>query len=157
MTMTIPNWLTGGMAAAFFIFAMVFPLPEGAASAHLTFALVVLLVGVFSYHKMNAGAGLMKFYAAAALWMGADVPFFALVLVSTSLASVYAFAQGQWRADRDITVAPFAYAAFLLCFPYTESWSALSVSHADRLAATLPPVMQPRAGHPLPSSIRLSK
>ncbi|WP_281349266.1 A24 family peptidase [Parvibaculum sedimenti] len=69
-TMTIPNWLTLGLALAFFITAPLVGVPLSEIALHASAGLALLLVGMAAFAMGWIGGGDAKFVAAASLWVG---------------------------------------------------------------------------------------
>ncbi len=69
-TMTIPNWLTLGLALAFFIGALLVGMPLTEIARHASAGLALLLVGMGLFSMGWIGGGDAKFVAAASLWVG---------------------------------------------------------------------------------------
>lgn len=69
-TMTIPNWLTGGLAVAFFPAALVAGMPMMDMAAHLAVGLVALFVAMGLFALRVFGGGDAKLLAAVCLWLG---------------------------------------------------------------------------------------
>jgi prepilin peptidase CpaA len=79
----IPNWLTGGVAALYPVYALVSPIPTAWLGA-LAAAAAVFLFGLVLFARQLIGGGDVKLIAASTLWAGLDhLALFALV---TSLA-----------------------------------------------------------------------
>ncbi len=83
-TMTIPNWLCGALALAFFPAALASGLPLSTAGVHLGVGFAALLVGMGMFAARWLGGGDAKLLAAAALWLG--WPDTGTFLVVTALA-----------------------------------------------------------------------
>jgi len=78
-TMTIPNWISGLIAASFFAMALMVGLPLIEVFQSLGVALVVLIVGMAMFNFGWIGGGDAKLMTATALWMGwAYIPAFLL-------------------------------------------------------------------------------
>jgi prepilin peptidase CpaA len=77
LTLRIPNWLTGLIAALFFPMALLSGLPAEAYLEHIMTGFGLLIVGFFLFAFGLFGGGDAKMLAAAALWFGwpASVPF----------------------------------------------------------------------------------
>lgn len=69
-TMTIPNWLSAGLAAAFFAIAPLAGLPFHDIALHTSAGLAMLAVGFALFVPGWIGGGDAKFFAATALWLG---------------------------------------------------------------------------------------
>ena len=69
-TMTIPNWLTLGLALAFFIAAPLVGVPLSEIALHASAGFSLLLVGMAAFAMGWIGGGDAKFVAAASLWVG---------------------------------------------------------------------------------------
>jgi prepilin peptidase CpaA len=70
MTLTIPNWLTAGLALLFPVAAVLAGLDLADLAAHLGVGFAALLVGVAIFAFGFAGGGDAKLFAAGALYMG---------------------------------------------------------------------------------------
>ncbi len=69
-TMTIPNWLTAGLAAAFLVLAPMAGLGLEAIAWHLAAGAAMLIVGFGMFSAGWIGGGDAKLFAATALWLG---------------------------------------------------------------------------------------
>jgi prepilin peptidase CpaA len=69
-TMTIPNWLTAGLAAAFFAVAPFAGLGLADIALHASAGLAMLVVGFSLFALGWIGGGDAKFFAATSLWLG---------------------------------------------------------------------------------------
>jgi len=69
-TMTIPNWVSISLAAAFGPAALAAGLSPGEIGTHLSFAAVVLLACAALFYLGVFGGGDAKVIAAASLWIG---------------------------------------------------------------------------------------
>lgn len=69
-TMTIPNWLTAGLAAAFFALAPFAGLGAGEIAWHAATGATMLAVGFALFSFGAIGGGDAKLFAATALWLG---------------------------------------------------------------------------------------
>lgn len=69
-TMTIPNWMSGVLIAAFFPAAFVAGVGPGAMLVHLAVAAGVLVVAAGMFALRWLGGGDAKIMAAASLWLG---------------------------------------------------------------------------------------
>lgn len=69
-TMTIPNWLTLGLALAFFITTPLVGVPFSEIALHASAGLALLLLGMGAFAMGWIGGGDAKFVAAASLWLG---------------------------------------------------------------------------------------
>lgn len=81
LTMTIPNRITLGLAAAFFFVAPLMGLSIGEIMMHVAVGSLVLIFGILLFAVGGFGGGDAKLLAAAALWIGLDqlVPFLTYV------------------------------------------------------------------------------
>jgi prepilin peptidase CpaA len=81
---TIPNWMSGGLALAFFVAAPLVGAGWGVLGLHLAVGAAALLVGMGMFALGWIGGGDAKLFAAAGLWLGwpAAVTF----LIGTTLA-----------------------------------------------------------------------
>lgn len=81
LTMTIPNRLTFGLAAAFFVVAPIAGLTWHDLLMHLAAGSAMLIAGIVLFSLGWLGGGDAKLLAAAALWLGTEplVTFLALV------------------------------------------------------------------------------
>ncbi len=78
-TMTIPNWLSLALAAAFPVAALGLGLPAAVIGWHLAFGLALFVVGAGLFSLGMMGGGDVKLIAAAGVWMGAAAGFAFLV------------------------------------------------------------------------------
>jgi prepilin peptidase CpaA len=78
-TMTIPNWLSIVLVAAFPIAALGLGQPVAVIGWHLAFGLVLFAAGAGLFSLGMMGGGDVKIIAAAGVWMGAAVGFTFLV------------------------------------------------------------------------------
>jgi prepilin peptidase CpaA len=69
-TMTIPNWLTLGLALAFFVAAVFVDMPLKEIGLHASAGLALLLVGMGLFSMGWIGGGDAKLVAAGSLWVG---------------------------------------------------------------------------------------
>lgn len=69
-TMTIPNWLTGALAAAFVVLAPFAGLSLMEFGLHLSAGLAMLAVGFSMFCFGWIGGGDAKFFAATSMWLG---------------------------------------------------------------------------------------
>lgn len=69
-TMTIPNWLTLGLALAFFAFAPLVAMPLAEVGVHSAVGFAALLVGMGFFGMGWIGGGDAKLVAAIILWVG---------------------------------------------------------------------------------------
>jgi prepilin peptidase CpaA len=67
---TIPNSLTGTMAALFLPFALILGMPLGAFGQHVLAGLIALIVGFTMFARNFIGGGDAKLYAGIGLWLG---------------------------------------------------------------------------------------
>jgi prepilin peptidase CpaA len=83
LTMTIPNRITLGLAAAFFVAAPLMGLPPEQILMHTGAGLLVLAASIVLFALGGFGGGDAKLLSAAALWIGFDqlVPFLLYVTV----------------------------------------------------------------------------
>jgi prepilin peptidase CpaA len=83
LTMKIPNVLTLGFAAAFFVVAPVAGLNWSEMLSHLGAGSLILLAGIVLFSLGWVGGGDAKLLAAGALWLGFEplVPFLAYVAI----------------------------------------------------------------------------
>lgn len=97
LTMTIPNRITLGLAAAFFAVAPLTGLPLDQILIHAGAGLLVLVVSIVLFAVGGFGGGDAKLLAAAALWIGFDqlLPFLVYV---TIFGGVLAFAILYYRS-----------------------------------------------------------
>ena len=72
LTMTIPNRISVGLAAAFFVMALLTGLPPSDILMHVAAGLVVLAAGIVLYAVGGFGGGDAKLLAAGALWIGLE-------------------------------------------------------------------------------------
>lgn len=72
LTMTIPNRVTLGMAAAFFVAAPLMGLPPSEILMHAAAGALVLAAGIALFAVGGFGGGDAKLLAAGALWIGLD-------------------------------------------------------------------------------------
>ncbi len=70
MTMRIPNWLTGLVAALFFPLALASGMAVAQLGQHMAVGAVLLLVGYLLFSFGFIGGGDAKLMAAAGLWFG---------------------------------------------------------------------------------------
>jgi prepilin peptidase CpaA len=79
-TMTIPNWLTGALAVAFFVFAPLASMPLSEIALHAGVGFAALLVGMGFFAMRWIGGGDAKLMAAVALWtgVGQTLPYFVI-------------------------------------------------------------------------------
>jgi Flp pilus assembly protein protease CpaA len=80
----IPNWLTGGVAALYPLYALVSPMPVASLGVALAVAAAVFLFGFVLFARQLIGGGDVKLIAAVSLWTGLD--HLALFALFTSLA-----------------------------------------------------------------------
>ena len=69
-TMTIPNWLTLGLALAFFAITPIVGMPLAEVALHASAGFALLLIGMALFSRGWIGGGDAKFVAAASLWVG---------------------------------------------------------------------------------------
>lgn len=69
-TMTIPNWVSIALAAAFPVLALAFGVPLPLIGLHLVFGFAVLVVCFLLFQARIFGGGDAKLIAAAAVWTG---------------------------------------------------------------------------------------
>lgn len=69
-TMTIPNWLTLGLALTFFAVAPIVGMPLAEVGLHASAGFALLLIGMALFAMGWIGGGDAKFVAAASLWIG---------------------------------------------------------------------------------------
>jgi prepilin peptidase CpaA len=76
-TMTIPNWVSIALAAAFPVAALITGMPLQAIGLHLLFGFLVLAIGFLMFQVGLMGGGDAKLIAAGAVWtgFGAFLPF----------------------------------------------------------------------------------
>lgn len=72
LTMTIPNRITVGLAAAFFPAALLLGVPPEQILMHVGAGLLILAVGIVLFAVGGFGGGDAKLLAAGALWIGFD-------------------------------------------------------------------------------------
>lgn len=137
-TMTIPNWLTLALTAAFFVFAPLTAMPLAEIGLHVAVGFGVLLVGMAFFAKGWIGGGDAKLMAATALWVGwtQALPYFViasmlggaltlLILGFRNLPLPAVLVRQQWLSrlhDRGEGI-PYGLAlavAALLIFPETD-------------------------------------
>jgi prepilin peptidase CpaA len=97
---TIPNWISGVLALAFFLVAPLMELPVQSIGAHVVVGVVSLMAGMAMFAAGWIGGGDAKLFAAAALWLGPEAiaPFIlvtalaggALAVVLLNLRTVWA-------------------------------------------------------------------
>lgn len=89
-TMTIPNWVSIALAAAFPVIALAEGLSATAILVHLGFGLVVLLAGFLLFQFGVLGGGDAKLIASAAVWtgIGAFPPFAAWTMMVGGLLAL---------------------------------------------------------------------
>lgn len=77
-TMTIPNWLTLGLALFFFVAAAISSMPLREVGLHTAVGFVSLLIGMGLFSRGWIGGGDAKLMAAVAMWVGWDqaLPYF---------------------------------------------------------------------------------
>lgn len=90
LTMTIPNRITLGLAAVFFVAALLTGLPLDQILLHVAAGALVLVAGIALFAIGGFGGGDAKLLAAAALWIGFDqlVPFLACVTIFGGLLAI---------------------------------------------------------------------
>lgn len=137
-TMTIPNWLTLALAAAFLVFAPLAAMPLAEIALHAAVGFAALLVGMGFFAMRWIGGGDAKLMAAVALWVGwaQALPYFViasllggaltlLILGFRNLPLPAVLVRQQWLSrlhDRGEGV-PYGMAlaaAALLIFPETD-------------------------------------
>lgn len=96
LTMTIPNRLTLGIAAAFFVVAPIVGLPWHDYLSHLAAGAAMLVVGVVLFSMRLFGGGDAKLLAAAALWLGME-PLGPFLIYVTIFGGVLALAILAYR------------------------------------------------------------
>jgi prepilin peptidase CpaA len=104
LTLRIPNWLTGLVAASFFPMAIATGLPSDAYLWHIVAAAAMLVAGFGLFAFNLFGGGDAKLLAAAGLWFGwpAGMPFLAYTVLA---GGVLAAAVGIWsviQMDREV-------------------------------------------------------
>jgi prepilin peptidase CpaA len=67
---TIPNWIAGGLIAAFAMAALAFGLPAGTIGVDVAVGAAALATGMIMFALRWIGGGDAKLFAAAALWLG---------------------------------------------------------------------------------------
>ena len=72
-TMTIPNWVSLMLIGAFLALAPFIGLSWAQFGAHLAAGFGMLVIGFFFFTRGWIGGGDAKFFAATALWIGADL------------------------------------------------------------------------------------
>ena len=89
-TMTIPNWVSIALAAAFPVAALAAGAPLGQIGLHLAFGLAVLAIGFSLFQAGIIGGGDAKLIAAAAVWTGmsAFIPFATWTAVAGGLLAI---------------------------------------------------------------------
>jgi len=96
LTMKIPNWLTVGLAAAFFVVAPFAGLSWHDFLTHLAAGSAMLIAGVVLFSLGWFGGGDAKLLAAAALWLGLE-PMPTFLAYVTILGGVLAVAILAYR------------------------------------------------------------
>jgi prepilin peptidase CpaA len=83
-TLTIPNWVSGALAATFPIAALSAGLGLGDIALHFAFGMGMLVVGFFLFQANVFGGGDAKLLAATAVWTGstAFVPFILMTVIA---------------------------------------------------------------------------
>lgn len=81
-TMTIPNRITLGLAAAFVVALPFSGLDAMGVASHLGAGLLMLVVGIFMFTRGWLGGGDAKLLAAASLWLGFEWLFPYLIYVA---------------------------------------------------------------------------
>lgn len=136
-SMTIPNWISGALIAAFFPTAFLAGFPLGEVATHVGVGLVALVIGMVMFALRWIGGGDAKLLAAAALWLGlAGVPqfllwtavtggFFALFLLQArKVGQVYVGRAPRWvgrllEPKGDIPYGVAICAGALMAFPHS--------------------------------------
>lgn len=90
LTMTIPNRVTLGLAAAFFVAAPLMGLPLDQIMMHVAAGLLVLTASILLFALGGFGGGDAKLLSAAALWIGFDqlLPFLVYVTIFGGLLAL---------------------------------------------------------------------
>ena len=71
-SMTIPNWISLGLLAAFPLAALAVGLGGGQIAMHFAFGFAALLIGMALFATNTLGGGDAKLIAASSLWLGLD-------------------------------------------------------------------------------------
>jgi prepilin peptidase CpaA len=93
-TMTIPNWVSLVLTAAFPLAALTAGATIGQVGAHLAFGFVILLVGFGMFQAGVLGGGDVKVISAFAVWTGATAftPFMLTTVIAGGVLAVSLFA-----------------------------------------------------------------
>lgn len=141
LTMTIPNRITLGLAAAFLVVALLVGLPPGEILMHVAAGALVLVAGIVLFAIGGFGGGDAKLLAAGALWIGFDglvlylvqVTLFggllALVILAYRWFPAEAFPLPAWAARLHAQKSGIPYglaiaASALAVYPHTALFSA---------------------------------
>jgi len=92
--LTIPNWVSIAMTAAFPPAALALGVPLGEIGMHLLFGVAVLAVGFFLFQANVIGGGDAKLLAATAVWTGfaAFMPFMFWTAVAGGVMALFMLA-----------------------------------------------------------------
>jgi len=124
--LAIPNRANLALAAAFILFAALFPLPPGALTAHLLFGAGMLVFGVVAFKMGSMGGGFAKFNAVVALWFGpAETYAFFVILTCFGGLAVWRVAAWLGRPDRGVPVGMVGIPAAWLLFLTTPMWAGI--------------------------------
>ena len=83
-SLTIQNWVSVALAAAFVLAALATGMPLSQLGMHLLFGVAVLAIGFFLFAANILGGGDAKLLAAAAIWTG--FPGFPTLILGTAIA-----------------------------------------------------------------------
>jgi prepilin peptidase CpaA len=106
--LTIPNWVSIALTAAFVPAALALGMPLGEIGMHLLFGVAVLAVGFFLFQANVIGGGDAKLLAATAVWTGfaAFMPFVFWTAVAGGVMALVMLAARQFVRQAE-THPPF--------------------------------------------------
>ncbi len=122
----IPNRANIALAAAFIVFAALFPLPPGVLTEHLLFGVGMLVFGIFAFRAGWMGGGVAKFNTAVALWLGPSMTYAAFVAMTCFGAyAVWRVAGWFGRHSDGVPVNMVGVPVAWLLFLNTPMWAAI--------------------------------
>ena len=105
--LTIPNWVSVGLVASYFIYALAVQRAASPIFLHVVVAGVVFIIGLVLFYWNYVGGGDVKLLAAVGLWAGPEQIFPLLMIMSLAgiaLALIVLFARmhlGKVSADAE--------------------------------------------------------
>lgn len=108
-TLTIPNWISGVLAASFFVLGLGFGMPVGDIVLALGVGTALLIAGMVFFALGWIGGGDAKLIAATALWFGwpAVLNFIFLTMLSGGAATLAVLAFRRLRLPQEAMTLPW--------------------------------------------------